>query len=123
MEFLKYITSIAPVGETILLVKQKPLLDKGALQYHNDGAIKCTWPAYLPEQAKIKKGDAWYANTACFIVDRFADGKVSASASNCERVAFMVLDDVGTKSKVPPLAPTWIIETSPANYQYGYTFA
>ena len=123
MEFLEYITSIAPVGETVLLVKQKPLLDKGALQYHNDGAIKCTWPAYLPEQAKIKKGDAWYANTACFILDRFTDGKVSASASNCERVAFMVLDDVGTKSKVPPLAPTWIIETSPANYQYGYTFA
>jgi hypothetical protein len=123
LNFIDYLVSIAPVGETILLVKQKPLLDKGALQYHNDGAIKCTWPAYLPEQAKIKKGDAWYANTACFIVDRFADGKVSASASNCERVAFMVLDDVGTKSKVPPLAPTWIIETSPANYQYGYTFA
>ena len=123
MEFLKYITSIAPVGETVLLVKQKPLLDKGALQYHNDGAIKCTWPAYLPEQAKIKKDDAWYANTACFILDRFTDGKVSASAANCERVAFMVLDDVGTKSKVPPLAPTWIIESSPDNYQYGYTFA
>jgi len=123
LNFIDYLVGIAPVGETILLVKQKPLLDKGALQYHNDGAIKCTWPAYLPEQAKIKKGDAWYANTACFIVDRFADGKVSASASNCERVAFMVLDDVGTKSKVPPLAPTWIIETSPANYQYGYTFA
>ena len=123
LNFIDYLVGIAPVGETILLVKQKPLLDKGALQYHNDGAIKCTWPAYLPEQAKIKKGDAWYANTACFIVDRFADGKVSASASNCERVAFMVLDDVSTKSKVPPLAPTWIIETSPANYQYGYTFA
>jgi len=123
LNFIDYLVGIAPVGETILLVKQKPLLDKGALQYHNDGAIKCTWPAYLPEQAKIKKGDAWYANTACFIMDRFADGKVSASASNCERVAFMVLDDVGTKSKVPPLVPTWIIETSPANYQYGYTFA
>jgi hypothetical protein len=123
LNFIDYLISIAPVGETVLLVKQKPLLDKGALQYHNDGAIKCTWPAYLPEQAKIKKGDAWYANTACFILDRFADGKVSASASNCERVAFMVLDDVGTKSKVPPLAPTWIIETSPDNYQYGYTFA
>ena len=123
INFIDYLISIAPVGETVLLVKQKPLLDKGALQYHNDGAIKCTWPAYLPEQANIKKGDAWYANTACFILDRFTDGKVSASASNCERVAFMVLDDVGTKSKVPPLAPTWIIETSPDNYQYGYTFA
>ena len=123
MEFLNYITNIAPIGETILFVKQKPLLNAGELQYHNDGAIKCTWPAYLPEQAKVKKGDAWYANTACFILDRFKDGKVSASASNCERVAFMVLDDIGTKSKLPPLEPTWIIETSPDNYQWGYTFA
>ena len=123
MEFLDYITNIAPEGETVLFVRQKPLLDGGVLQFHNDGAIKCTWPAFLPEQAKIKKGDAWYANTACFILDRFKDGKVSASSANCERVAFMVLDDIGTKSKVPPIEPTWIIETSPDNYQWGYTFA
>lgn len=123
MTFLDYITNIAPDGESILLVKQKPLMSGGAMQYHNDGAIKCTWPAFLPEQAKIKKTDAWYGNTACFIIDRFTDGKVSASSANCERVAFMVLDDVGTKSKVPPLEPTWIIETSPDNYQWGYTFS
>ena len=34
-----------------------------------------------------------------------------------------MLDDIGTKSKVPPIEPTWIIETSPDNYQWGYTFA
>ena len=119
MDFIEYITNIAPDGETILIVKQKPFMP---LQYHGDGALKCTWPAYLPT-AKIKEGEAWYGNTACFILDRFKDGKISASAANCERVAFMVLDDVGTKSKVPPLDPTWIIETSPNNYQFGYTFA
>mgnify|MGYP000326125239 FL=1 len=123
MDFLDYITNIAPEGETILLVKQKPILADGAIQYHNDGAMKCVWPAFLPEQAKIKKADAWYANTACFIIDRFTDGKVSASAANCERVAFMVLDDIGTKSKVPPIPPTWVIETSPDNYQWGYTLS
>lgn len=123
MEFLNYITNIAPVGETILLVKQKPQIIDGVLQFHNDGAMKATWPAFLPEQAKIKKGDAWYANTACFILDRFTDGRVSASSANCDRVAFMVLDDIGTKSKTPPLEPTWIIETSPDNFQWGYTFA
>ena len=36
---------------------------------------------------------------------------------------FLVLDDVGTKSKMPDLVPSWIMETSPGNYQYGYTFA
>lgn len=120
-EFVDYLISIAPVGETILLVKQKPKLVDGAMQYHGDGAIKCSWPAFLPE--RYKAGGAWYGNTACFIISRFTDGKVSASAANCERVAFLVLDDVGTKSKVPPLEPTWKIETSPGNFQWGYTFA
>lgn len=116
MIFNEYIASIAPVGETILFVKQKP---SGGM--HADGAIKCTWPAYLPE--RMKGDGAWYANTACFILDRFVGGKISAAASYCDRVAFMVLDDIGTKSKTPPLPPTWIMETSPNNYQWGYTFA
>jgi len=34
-----------------------------------------------------------------------------------------MLDDIGTKSKTPPLAPTWILETSPDNFQYGYAFS
>jgi hypothetical protein len=35
----------------------------------------------------------------------------------------MMLDDIGTKSKTPPLEPTWILETSPNNFQYGYAFS
>ena len=113
---IKYLESIAPENETVLFVKQiaKPDL------FHADGAQKCSWPAYLP--SKYDGKGAWYCNTASFITSRFKDGKPSASATNCELVAFLVLDDVGTKSKTPELAPTWIIETSSNNYQYGYTF-
>ncbi len=117
MNFVDYLASIAPDGETILIVRQKPTGGK-----HNDGAMKCVWPAMLPQKYNPKTVGAWYANTACFILDRFTDGKVSASATNCERVAFLVLDDIGTKSKLPPLEPTWKIETSPDNFQWGYTF-
>jgi hypothetical protein len=98
------------------------VLKDGELQFHADGAIKCTWPAFLPS-TKIKKGEAWYVNTASFIVDRFQDGKVSASAANCEYVLFMMLDDIGSKSKTPPLDPTWILETSEGNFQWGYAFS
>jgi hypothetical protein len=114
---IKYLESIAPTGETVLFVKQiaKPDL------FHSDGALKCTWPAFLP--AKYDGKGAWYCNTASFITSRFKEGKPSASATNCEMVAFLILDDVGTKSKTPDLKPTWIMETSPKNYQYGYTFA
>ena len=122
MEFLDFITKLAPSGETALIVRQKPQLKDGAIQLHADGAVKCTWPAYLPTKG-TKAGEAWYANTASFIIDRFTDGRVSARADNCEYILVMMLDDIGTKSKVPPIAPTWIMETSEGSFQWGYAFS
>ena len=115
MEFLNFIASLAPEGETALVVRQKPQLKNGELQYHADGAIKATWPAQLPEKL-LKPGGSYYGNTASFIIDRFEQGRVSASAANCEYVLVMVLDDVGDPEKAPktpPVPPTWIMETSP----------
>ena len=122
MEFLDFITKLAPTGETALIVRQKPQLKDGEIQLHADGAVKCTWPAYLPSKG-VKEGQAWYGNTASFIVDRFTDGRVSARADNCEYILVMMLDDIGTKSKTPPLEPTWIMETSPGSFQWGYAFS
>ena len=122
MEFIDYIAGLAPEGETVLLVQQKPVRKDGEPVLHNDGTPKYVWPAFPPDHI-IKPGSAFYANTGCFILDRFAGNKPSASAANCEYVLVMVLDDVGTKSKTPPIEPTWIMETSPGNYQWGYTFS
>jgi hypothetical protein len=122
LEFLDFITKLAPSGETALIVRQKPQLKDGAIQLHADGAVKCTWPAYLPTKG-VKAGEAWYGNTASFVVDRFIDGRVSASAANCEYILVMMLDDIGTKSKVPPIAPTWVMETSEGSFQWGYAFS
>ena len=119
---LDFLTKLAPEGETFLVVRQKPQLKDGEFQFHADGAIKATWPAMLPT-AKIKPDWAIYGNTASFIVDRFKDGHVSASAAHCEYVLVMVLDDVGTKAKVPPIEPTWKMETSPGSFQWGYVFS
>ena len=122
MEFVDFITKLAPEGETALIVRQKPQMRDGQMQFHADGAVKATWPAYLPSKG-TKPGQAWYGNTASFIIDRFVDGRVSASAANCEYILVMMLDDIGTKSKVPPLEPTWIMETSPGSFQWGYAFS
>lgn len=116
MDFVDYISKVAPEGETCLLVKQKPVGN----EQHADGTIKATWPAFYPNE--YKEGGAWYCNTASFITERLGK-RPSASIHNCTHVAFLVLDDVGTKSKAPPLEPTWKIETSPDNYQWGYTFS
>ena len=105
MDFIEFVTSLAPEGETALIVQQK----------------KKAWIPQLPS-APRRDGLAWYGNTGSFILDRMTAG-LTASSSCCKYVLVMVLDDVGTKSKVPPLAPTWIIETSPGNFQYGYVFS
>ena len=121
-EFISYLSKLTPEGETTLIVRQKPQLKDGAFQYHADGAIKCTWPAYLPTHNFKPEWTSLYGNTGSFIIDRFVDGRVSASAANIEYVAILLLDDVGTKAKEPPLTPTWIMETSPGNFQWCYVF-
>lgn len=123
MQFLEFLTGLAPEGETALIVRQKPQRKDGEIQLHADGAVKCTWPAYLPDIKRIKDDQAWYGNTASFIVDRFRDGHISAGAANCEYCLVLVLDDIGTKSKEPSLAPTWKMETSPGSFQWGYAFS
>ena len=117
---LDYVISLAEIGETPLIVRQIPLMRGGVHQQYLDGSYKYTWPAYLPAH-KRKKGEAWYINTGSFIVERLKD-RISAATSNCEYVLFMMLDDIGTKSKIPPLKPTWIVETSPGNFQWCYAF-
>ena len=78
--FLEYITGLAPEGETALIVRQKPQLKDGEQQFHADGVLKCTWPSFLPGH-KMHDNEAWYGNTGSFIVDRFTEGKPSASSA------------------------------------------
>ena len=121
MEFIEFLESLAPQRETLLVVRQKPVMREGAQVLHADGSPKYTWPAFLP--SKRKGEGAWYANTGSFILERFRDGQPSASSANCEYVLVMMLDDVGTKAKTPPLPPTWIMETSEGSFQWGYAFS
>jgi len=123
-KFIEFITGLVDTnGETALLLKQKPTLVNGEIVYHGDGAPKATFPAFMPAKARIKDDEAWYINTGSFIIDRFKDGKPSARAENTEYVLFMMLDDIGTKSKTPPLDPTWVMETSEGSFQWGYVFS
>jgi hypothetical protein len=121
-EFVAFIAALAPEGETALVVKQKPIARSGVALRHADGTPRYTWPAVLPN-TKLRAQEALYLNTGSFVVDRFRDGKPSAALAGCDYVLCMMLDDIGTKSKAPPLAPTWRIETSEGNEQWGYVFA
>jgi hypothetical protein len=104
MDFIDFVTSLAPEGETVLFVQQK----KGG---------------YIPQLPSApRRAGAWYVSSGSFILDRMTEG-VRATTANCTHVTFIAVDDVGTKSKVPPLPPTWIIETSPGNYQWAWVLS
>jgi len=105
MDFIEFVTSLAPEGETVLFVQQKTK----------------AWIPQLPS-APRRAGGAWYVSSGSFILDRMTGG-LSASAANCTHATFLGLDDVGTKSKTPPLEPTWKIETSPGNEQWIYVLS
>jgi hypothetical protein len=105
MDFIEFVTSLAPEGETILFVQQKTK----------------AWIPQLPDAPRAA-GKAWYVSSGSFILDRMTGG-ISASTANCTHVTFLAVDDVGTKSKVPPLEPTWKIETSPGNYQWAWVLS
>lgn len=120
MSLLKYLCDLASNGETMLLVRQtlrKPL------SYHDNGAPKASFPSFRPEDARIREGESWYISIGLYLTDRFEDCRVSASARNIENVALLVLDDVGTKSKTPPLKPSYVLETSTGNFQWGFVFS
>ena len=125
MSLIDYFTSLAPKGETALIVRE---IDTG--KFHLDGSRKYTWPSYMPTHRR-KEGESWFLSTGSYIIDRFKDGKPSAALTNCTHVLFLMLDDIGQykeyddKSyyiKKPPLKPTAIVETSPGNYQYWYAY-
>ena len=105
MDFIEFVTSLAPEGETVLFVQQKTK----------------AWIPQLPS-APRRAGGAWYVSSGSFILDRMTGG-LSASTANCTHVTLLAVDDVGTKSKIPPLEPTWKIESSPGNYQWAWVLS
>lgn len=108
--FIDWYAGLATGDETPLIVQQKISSDNSK-----------TWTAYLPHRYHPSWVSA-YGNTGAFRLDRFERGRPAAKASNCDRCLVLVLDDIGTKSRAPDLAPTWVMETSPGNYQWGYAF-
>ena len=48
------------------------------------------------------------------------DGAIARKKDNFVGVMCIVLDDVGTKAKTPDITPSWKLETSPGNEQWGF---
>lgn len=107
--FVAFVGQLAPEGCTPLVGEQF---------FKEDGEV-----GYKVVDT-LRPGVANYISIGCFVKDRVDEkGKLRARAENADSVLMMMLDDIGTKSKVPPLEPSWKIETSPGNFQWGYVFS
>lgn len=47
-------------------------------------------------------------------------GRIKRGRDDCQVVFLIWCDDIGTKAKAPPVAPSYRMETSPGNFQWGY---
>lgn len=66
-----------------------------------------------------RQEDGWlYCVSSAYKPPNF--GRVSRKKENLHSAFALVLDDIGTKAQAPPLAPNYILETSPRNFQFGY---
>ena len=80
-----------------------------------DGRV--AFPAFRPEQLEVASA----AHHLSISLQKATGAKQTSRISNFSGGICLVLDDVGTKVlKLPSLEPTWIMETSPGNYQWGY---
>lgn len=77
----------------------------------------CWTPRIARQVERGKNGWLYCVST----VRRPAEGeRVHARLADVCTTWVMVLDDIGTKARRPPVVPSYILETSPGNYQYGY---
>jgi len=116
-EFIDYLSGLAKQTRSVALIVKQERKGIGA-----GGDVEYIWAPKLPEAYKPRSTDAIYGNTGAFKPEALKE-KLSASKANCDFCICMVLDDINTKAKEPPLAPTWVIETSPGSFQWGYAFS
>lgn len=61
---------------------------------------------------------AWYFCVSTVVAQRRR--QVKKRLEDVRTAFVLVVDDVGTKSAIPPVEPSYVLETSSGNFQYGY---
>lgn len=116
----QFLTTIFPPDE--LSEDEIPLLahpesfvkDGETIHYYNQMVAT---PNHIRQVAEQDNGWLYCVST----VVRPARGeKARRRLQDLRNAWVIVLDDIGTKSAIPPVEPSFIVETSEGNFQYGY---
>jgi len=97
-----------------------PCLTQGYLK--TEGAAQMSFKNYPGTDKGLRRPPgkrAWYV---CLSTVKLPedDGYLNRKKESLRHAHVVMLDDVGTKSKTPDIEPSYIIETSPENFQWGY---
>lgn len=96
-----------------------PLVCKKSGDPGMTGFIPVRWPCKTDD-----RNQNWYCSPSLHKAS--SNGLFRAKKETAISVHAVMLDDIGTKvaaDKVASCPPSWAIETSPGNYQYGYIFS
>ncbi len=66
----------------------------------------------------LNHAEAWYFCVSTVVAQR--QRQIKKRLSDVRAAMVLVVDDVGTKSKVLPVQPSYKLETSQGNFQWGY---
>jgi hypothetical protein len=111
-EFMAAIFGDSPDGGQPLVCRKRGDPDNG-------GWSPLPWPCDTTDP-----NNNWYALPSRFLPD--VGGRYHAKKKFALSVHAVMIDDVGTKvsaDRFISCPPSWAIETSPGNFQYGYIFA
>ena len=116
-EFLKNIFSEIAEDEYVCVSRATPKKDGDGVWFNN----------YTTDARQWRKWDADQQDQAWYFCVSTVDGElndkgtmVGRGRKNLRQYYCLVLDDIGTKAAEPPVRPSWILESSDGNFQWGY---
>ena len=107
-EFLDAVFGLAdmPDGQAVCIAK-----DTG------NGFMQRAWPSKTYERSKAQP---WYYCISTVKPEVTETGALRRRKQDVVETYVIVLDDIGTKCPIPETPPSYVMETSPGNFQYGY---
>lgn len=108
--------STPSVADFIAAIFPDPGDDERVLLTRNDDGFFSNY-GWTPRTARIVRDAPWYF---CVSTVRPAERELKRDRESLHTAYCVVLDDVGTKATAPEVGPSWVLESSPGNQQWGY---
>ena len=116
-DFLDAIFGEIEDGEHVCVSRAVPKKDGDGVWFNNYLTTARQWRKWKPEERE----QAWYFCVSTISGEMNEKGTtVARGRKNLQYYYCLVLDDIGTKANEPPVEPSWKIETSQGNWQWGY---